>query len=170
MRYGAVTITPFKEIPLLLSAPPTTSLCSILEQSFANTLQTELFLSNSELRFFFLFLGKLGLLTKTSMTNPTGNICKLSRTLVFAIVTEFVLFSRGIDADRDKLAQSGGKIAHFLSRILEVYFAYHHEAYSMRGLISFFLKEITVISNKRNSLILLVIYTICMYVCRSIPS
>ncbi|KAK4751866.1 hypothetical protein SAY87_020664 [Trapa incisa] len=37
------------------------------------------------------------------------------------------------DADRDKLAQSGGKFAQYLCRILEVYFAYHHEAYSMRG-------------------------------------
>ncbi|KAJ0092605.1 hypothetical protein Patl1_27050 [Pistacia atlantica] len=37
------------------------------------------------------------------------------------------------DADREKLAQSKGKFAQYLSKILEVYFAYHREAYSMRG-------------------------------------
>ncbi|XP_044500144.1 probable uridine nucleosidase 2 isoform X1 [Mangifera indica] len=37
------------------------------------------------------------------------------------------------DADREKLAQSKGKFAQYLSKILEVYFAYHREAYSTRG-------------------------------------
>ncbi|XP_039166411.1 probable uridine nucleosidase 2 [Eucalyptus grandis] len=37
------------------------------------------------------------------------------------------------DADRDKLVQSNGRFAQYLSRILEVYFAYHHEAYFTRG-------------------------------------
>ncbi|KAK9289056.1 hypothetical protein L1049_017527 [Liquidambar formosana] len=37
------------------------------------------------------------------------------------------------DADRDKLAQSDGKFARYLCKILEVYFSYHHDAYSTRG-------------------------------------
>lgn len=37
------------------------------------------------------------------------------------------------DADRDKLVQSNGRFAQYLSRILEVYFAYHREAYFTRG-------------------------------------
>lgn len=37
------------------------------------------------------------------------------------------------DAERDKLMQSNGKFAQYLCKILEVYFSYHHEAYSMRG-------------------------------------
>ncbi|XP_044466484.1 probable uridine nucleosidase 2 [Mangifera indica] len=37
------------------------------------------------------------------------------------------------DADREKLAQFNGKFAQYLSKILEVYFAYHREAYSTRG-------------------------------------
>ncbi|KAJ6289557.1 hypothetical protein OIU76_025387 [Salix suchowensis] len=37
------------------------------------------------------------------------------------------------DADRNKLMQSNGKFAQYLCKILEVYFSYHQEAYSMRG-------------------------------------
>lgn len=37
------------------------------------------------------------------------------------------------DADRDKLASSTGKIAQYLSKILGVYFDYHHQAYSTKG-------------------------------------
>ncbi|XAR64534.1 Inosine nucleosidase [Bertholletia excelsa] len=37
------------------------------------------------------------------------------------------------DADRDILAQSDGKFAKYLCKILDVYFSYHHEAYSTRG-------------------------------------
>ncbi|XP_031390739.1 probable uridine nucleosidase 2 isoform X2 [Punica granatum] len=37
------------------------------------------------------------------------------------------------DADREKLARSGGKFAQYLCRILDVYFAYHREAYFMNG-------------------------------------
>ncbi|KAJ0977044.1 hypothetical protein J5N97_012518 [Dioscorea zingiberensis] len=37
------------------------------------------------------------------------------------------------DADHDKLAQSGGKYAQYLSKILEFYYAYHHDAYAMQG-------------------------------------
>ncbi|KAF5950343.1 hypothetical protein HYC85_012336 [Camellia sinensis] len=37
------------------------------------------------------------------------------------------------DTDRDKLAQSGGKFAHYLCKILDVYFSYHHDSYCMRG-------------------------------------
>ncbi|GAB4858957.1 Probable uridine nucleosidase 2 [Ancistrocladus abbreviatus] len=37
------------------------------------------------------------------------------------------------DADRDRLAQSNGKFAQYLCKILDVYFSYHHEAYSMKG-------------------------------------
>ncbi|KAK3444333.1 hypothetical protein EUGRSUZ_A00425 [Eucalyptus grandis] len=36
-------------------------------------------------------------------------------------------------ADRDKLVQSNGRFAQYLSRILEVYFSYHREAYFTRG-------------------------------------
>uniref|UniRef100_A0A2C9VYC0 Inosine/uridine-preferring nucleoside hydrolase domain-containing protein n=1 Tax=Manihot esculenta TaxID=3983 RepID=A0A2C9VYC0_MANES len=38
------------------------------------------------------------------------------------------------DADRDKLAQSNGKFAQYLCKILDVYFSYHHEVYGTRGL------------------------------------
>ncbi|XP_015879556.2 probable uridine nucleosidase 2 [Ziziphus jujuba] len=37
------------------------------------------------------------------------------------------------DADREELASSKGKFAQYLSKILEVYFSYHHDAYSTRG-------------------------------------
>ncbi|KDP29547.1 hypothetical protein JCGZ_19260 [Jatropha curcas] len=37
------------------------------------------------------------------------------------------------DVDREKLAQSSGKFAQYLCKILEVYFSYHHEAYDTRG-------------------------------------
>ncbi|KAJ6418964.1 hypothetical protein OIU84_029127 [Salix udensis] len=37
------------------------------------------------------------------------------------------------DADRNKLMQSNGKFAQYLCKILEVYFSYHQEAYSMGG-------------------------------------
>ncbi|XP_061989505.1 probable uridine nucleosidase 2 [Rosa rugosa] len=37
------------------------------------------------------------------------------------------------DADRDKLAKSNGKFAQYLCKILDVYFSYHHDAYSMKG-------------------------------------
>ncbi|GMP54933.1 hypothetical protein CsSME_00019923 [Camellia sinensis var. sinensis] len=37
------------------------------------------------------------------------------------------------DTDRDKLAQSGGKFAHYLCKILDVYFSYHRDSYCMKG-------------------------------------
>ncbi|CAL5394727.1 unnamed protein product [Camellia sinensis] len=37
------------------------------------------------------------------------------------------------NTDRDKLAQSGGKFAHYLCKILDVYFSYHHDSYCMKG-------------------------------------
>ncbi|XP_057957075.1 probable uridine nucleosidase 2 [Malania oleifera] len=37
------------------------------------------------------------------------------------------------DADRDKLAQSSGKFAQYLCKILDVYFSYHREAYNTKG-------------------------------------
>ncbi|KAL6226053.1 hypothetical protein ACLB2K_000018 [Fragaria x ananassa] len=37
------------------------------------------------------------------------------------------------DADRDKLAKSNGKFAQYLCKILDVYFSYHHDAYSTKG-------------------------------------
>ncbi|GMI79860.1 uridine-ribohydrolase 2, nucleoside hydrolase 2 [Hibiscus trionum] len=37
------------------------------------------------------------------------------------------------DADRDKLASSTGIFAQYLCKILDVYFNYHHEAYSTKG-------------------------------------
>ncbi|KAK6130586.1 hypothetical protein DH2020_035678 [Rehmannia glutinosa] len=41
------------------------------------------------------------------------------------------------DADRDKLAESSGKFAQYLCKILDVYFSYHHDAYSTKGLLGF---------------------------------
>ncbi|XP_073125317.1 probable uridine nucleosidase 2 [Henckelia pumila] len=37
------------------------------------------------------------------------------------------------DSDRDKLAETNAKFAKYLCKILDVYFSYHHEAYSTRG-------------------------------------
>ncbi|XP_034684964.1 probable uridine nucleosidase 2 [Vitis riparia] len=37
------------------------------------------------------------------------------------------------DADREKLAQSNGKFAQYLCKILEVYFSYHRDAYNTKG-------------------------------------
>ncbi|KAF6137510.1 hypothetical protein GIB67_031789 [Kingdonia uniflora] len=37
------------------------------------------------------------------------------------------------DADRYKLAQSKGKFAQYLCKILDVYFSYHHDAYNIKG-------------------------------------
>ncbi|KAI5670062.1 hypothetical protein M9H77_19915 [Catharanthus roseus] len=45
-------------------------------------------------------------------------------------VTHQVVFT---DADRDKLAQSSGQFAQYLCKILDVYFSYHHDAYSTKG-------------------------------------
>lgn len=36
-------------------------------------------------------------------------------------------------ADLEKLANSNGKFAHYLCKILDVYFSYHREAYNMKG-------------------------------------
>ncbi|KAL5545173.1 hypothetical protein UlMin_008957 [Ulmus minor] len=45
-------------------------------------------------------------------------------------VTHQVILS---DADRDILASSKGKFAQYLCKILGIYFIYHHQSYSMRG-------------------------------------
>ncbi|KAG8375859.1 hypothetical protein BUALT_Bualt09G0002900 [Buddleja alternifolia] len=37
------------------------------------------------------------------------------------------------DADRDKMAKSNGKLAQYICKILDVYFSYHHDAYSTKG-------------------------------------
>ncbi|XP_047980670.1 probable uridine nucleosidase 2 isoform X2 [Salvia hispanica] len=37
------------------------------------------------------------------------------------------------DADRDKLAESSGKFAQYMCKILDVYFGYHHDAYRTKG-------------------------------------
>lgn len=37
------------------------------------------------------------------------------------------------DSDRDELAKSNGKFAKYLDKILGVYFGYHHDAYSTKG-------------------------------------
>lgn len=37
------------------------------------------------------------------------------------------------DVDRNKLAQSPGKFAQYLCKILDVYFAYHRDAYDTQG-------------------------------------
>ncbi|KAL8491671.1 hypothetical protein ACS0TY_023316 [Phlomoides rotata] len=37
------------------------------------------------------------------------------------------------DADRDKLAESSGKFAQYICKILDVYFSYHHDIYSTKG-------------------------------------
>ncbi|KAJ7953900.1 Inosine/uridine-preferring nucleoside hydrolase [Quillaja saponaria] len=37
------------------------------------------------------------------------------------------------DADREKLATSDGKFAQYLSKILDVYYSYHYDAYNTRG-------------------------------------
>ncbi|KAL6504143.1 putative uridine nucleosidase 2 [Orobanche gracilis] len=37
------------------------------------------------------------------------------------------------DADRDKLAESTGKLAQYICKILDVYFSYHHDAYNTKG-------------------------------------
>ncbi|PIM97863.1 putative inosine-uridine preferring nucleoside hydrolase [Handroanthus impetiginosus] len=37
------------------------------------------------------------------------------------------------DANRDTLAESSGKFAQYMCRILDVYFSYHHDAYSTKG-------------------------------------
>lgn len=39
------------------------------------------------------------------------------------------------DSDRDKLAETNAKFAKYLCKILDVYFSYHHEAYSTKGLL-----------------------------------
>ncbi|CAH9128513.1 unnamed protein product [Cuscuta epithymum] len=37
------------------------------------------------------------------------------------------------DVDRHKLAESDGKFAKYINKILDVYFAYHHDAYNIKG-------------------------------------
>lgn len=37
------------------------------------------------------------------------------------------------DGDRDRLANSNGKFSQYLCKILDVYFSYHHDAYSTKG-------------------------------------
>ncbi|CAK9161811.1 unnamed protein product [Ilex paraguariensis] len=36
-------------------------------------------------------------------------------------------------ADRERLVESNGKFSQYLSNILDVYFSYHHDAYSIKG-------------------------------------
>ncbi|GAB2265476.1 Probable uridine nucleosidase 2 [Dionaea muscipula] len=45
-------------------------------------------------------------------------------------VTHQVVFT---NADREKLAQSNGKYARYLHKILDVYFSYHQDTYNMKG-------------------------------------
>ncbi|TQD83669.1 hypothetical protein C1H46_030783 [Malus baccata] len=40
------------------------------------------------------------------------------------------------DADREKLAMSNGKFAQYLCKILDVYFSYHHDAYSTKVVVA----------------------------------
>lgn len=77
----------------------------------------------------------------------TGDLCNLIYPYIWNIFS-FVewkqfIFSLGIDsdaclnvvdADREKLAQSNGKFAQYLCKILEVYFSYHRDAYNTKGL------------------------------------
>ncbi|XP_031112916.1 probable uridine nucleosidase 2 isoform X1 [Ipomoea triloba] len=37
------------------------------------------------------------------------------------------------DADRNRLAESNGKFAKYISKIMDVYFDYHHDAYNIKG-------------------------------------
>ncbi|XP_026456217.1 probable uridine nucleosidase 2 [Papaver somniferum] len=37
------------------------------------------------------------------------------------------------DDDRDKLVQSNGKHAQYISKILDIYYSYHHESYNIKG-------------------------------------
>lgn len=39
-----------------------------------------------------------------------------------------------VDHERDILAESDGIFAKYLSKILEFYFSYHRDAYSMKGM------------------------------------
>ncbi|EPS73547.1 hypothetical protein M569_01207 [Genlisea aurea] len=45
-------------------------------------------------------------------------------------VTHQVLLT---DTDRDRLSESGGKLAQYMSRIFGVYYSYHHDAYATKG-------------------------------------
>lgn len=54
------------------------------------------------------------------------------RTFIYCI---FILTNE--DADRDKLAKSNGKFAQYLCKILDVYFSYHHDAYSTKGWLAY---------------------------------
>ncbi|KAI3843566.1 hypothetical protein MKW98_011969 [Papaver atlanticum] len=45
-------------------------------------------------------------------------------------VTHQVIMS---DDDRDKLVQSNGKFAQYISKILDIYYSYHHESYNTKG-------------------------------------
>lgn len=45
----------------------------------------------------------------------------------------FTLFSIS-DADRNKLAESNGKFAKYINKIMDVYFDYHRDAYNIKGL------------------------------------
>ncbi|KAI3927174.1 hypothetical protein MKW92_049037 [Papaver armeniacum] len=45
-------------------------------------------------------------------------------------VTHQVIMS---DDDRDKLVQSNGKFAQYISKILDIYYSYHHDSYNTKG-------------------------------------
>lgn len=70
------------------------------------------------------------------MFNTQGNLFLRWSTLwllIFLIIlVAFLIF---IDADREKLAASNGKFAQYLCNILDVYYAYHHDAYKTKGLL-----------------------------------
>lgn len=52
------------------------------------------------------------------------------------VIKKLILTISFVDADRDKLAESNGKFAQYLNKILDVYFSYHHDAYSTKGWFS----------------------------------
>lgn len=63
-----------------------------------------------------------------------GVICCMNLKFTSFNQHKFSLTFPCTDADRDKLAESGGKFAEYICKILDVYFSYHHDAYSTKGL------------------------------------
>lgn len=59
---------------------------------------------------------------------------KMMLTIHVFVISNLITFVYISDADFEKLAQSKGKLAQYLSVILGIYFLYHLDAYGTQGL------------------------------------
>lgn len=59
---------------------------------------------------------------------------RMMLTIHIFVISKLIILVYVSDADFEKLTQSKGKLAQYLSNIFGIYFSYHHHAYGTQGL------------------------------------